>query len=188
MGRVAQARELLTERMSLFPLGHARARSLTYRTVAATLRPDERPPVLLKAANILDRCGDSLNLAYTLADLGRAYESLGQSVQACRHTHKARTLAERCAAAPLPEPPAAAAAREKAETRPPSEPGPAARRLSSAEWRVASLAARGSTNEQIARKLFITVSTVEQHLTRAYRKLGIRRRTQLPTSLSQLVP
>lgn len=188
MGRVAQARELLTERMSLFPLGHARARSLTYRTVAATLRPDERPPVLLKAANILDRCGDSLNLAYTLADLGRAYESLGQSVQACRHTHKARTLAERCAAAPLPEPPAAAAARDKAETRPPSEPGPAARRLSSAEWRVASLAARGSTNEQIARKLFITVSTVEQHLTRAYRKLGIRRRTQLPTSLSQLVP
>ncbi|MFI0939922.1 AAA family ATPase [Streptomyces sp. NPDC021020] len=192
MGRVAQARELLTERMSLFPLGHARARSLTYRTVAATLRPDERPPVLLKAANILDRCGDSLNLAYTLADLGRAYESMGQSVQACRHAHKARALVERCAAAPLPEPPAAAAAaaaaREKTEPRPADGSGPAARRLSSAEWRVAALAARGSTNEQIARKLFITVSTVEQHLTRAYRKLGIRRRTQLPTSLAQLVP
>ncbi|MDX2681401.1 response regulator transcription factor [Streptomyces sp. NY05-11A] len=46
----------------------------------------------------------------------------------------------------------------------------------------------GATNEQIARKLFITVSTVERHLTRAYRKLGIRRRTQLPSCLSELVP
>ncbi|MEU7599281.1 LuxR C-terminal-related transcriptional regulator, partial [Streptomyces sp. NPDC039022] len=30
---------------------------------------------------------------------------------------------------------------------------------------------------QIAGALFITISTVEQHLTRAYRKLGVQRRT-----------
>ncbi|MEY9968292.1 DNA-binding NarL/FixJ family response regulator, partial [Streptacidiphilus sp. MAP12-16] len=52
--------------------------------------------------------------------------------------------------------------------------------LSSAERRVASLAALGHTNREIARDLFITVSTVEQHLTRVYRKLNVTRRSDLP--------
>jgi DNA-binding NarL/FixJ family response regulator len=94
-------------------------------------------------------------------------------------------LADRCAAALQPEPPAAAV-EERPGAEACGEADTPARQLSSAEWRVAELAARGSTNEQIARKLFITVSTVEQHLTRAYRKLGIRRRTQLPSCLSEI--
>lgn len=52
--------------------------------------------------------------------------------------------------------------------------------LSDAELRVAALAAQGHTNRQIAGDLFITVSTVEQHLTRVYRKLHVRRRSDLP--------
>jgi RNA polymerase sigma factor (sigma-70 family) len=52
--------------------------------------------------------------------------------------------------------------------------------LSEAERRVAALAADGFTNRQIARRLHVTASTVEQHLTRVYRKLEIRRRTDLP--------
>ncbi|MFD0428400.1 helix-turn-helix transcriptional regulator [Streptomyces zhihengii] len=55
--------------------------------------------------------------------------------------------------------------------------------LSDAERRVASLAAQGCTNREIARKLFVTVSTVEQHLTRVYRKLRINSRSDLPASL-----
>ncbi len=42
------------------------------------------------------------------------------------------------------------------------------------------LAAYGYTNGQIANKLYITVSTVEQHLTRVYRKLGVAGRAELP--------
>ncbi|WP_251095865.1 LuxR family transcriptional regulator [Streptomyces sp. Caat 7-52] len=186
-GLVAQAKELLTEHMALLPAGHSRTRGLSYRALASTLRAEERPPVLRKAANILDRCGDSLDLAYTFAELGHVYESLGDSVQARRHADKARALADRCAAA-LPPAPPAAASDEQAGTETVSATDLPVPQLSSAEWRVAELAARGSTNEQIARKLFITVSTVEQHLTRAYRKLGIRRRTQLPSCLSELVP
>ncbi len=52
-------------------------------------------------------------------------------------------------------------------------------KLSDAEYRVAVLAASNHTNQQIARKLFITVSTVEQHLTRVYRKLNVTKRTDL---------
>lgn len=45
---------------------------------------------------------------------------------------------------------------------------------------MAALAASGYSNRAIAEELFITVSTVEQHLTRVYRKLDIKNRRQLP--------
>jgi len=57
--------------------------------------------------------------------------------------------------------------------------------LSEAELRVAELAAEGHSNREIAQQLFITVSTVEQHLTRIYRKLRVRR-TDLPSVIRQL--
>lgn len=56
--------------------------------------------------------------------------------------------------------------------------------LTPAELRVAALAARGCVNREIAERLFITPSTVEQHLTRVFKKLGITGRDFLPTSLS----
>ncbi|MEU9254875.1 AAA family ATPase [Streptomyces sp. NPDC048270] len=52
-------------------------------------------------------------------------------------------------------------------------------RLSRAERRVAVLAAQGCTNQVIAARLFVTASTVEQHLTKVYRKLHVRSRTDL---------
>ncbi|MBL0804091.1 helix-turn-helix transcriptional regulator, partial [Streptomyces albidoflavus] len=55
--------------------------------------------------------------------------------------------------------------------------------LSDAEGRVALLAARGFSNRDISEQLFITVSTVEQHLTRVYRKLGVSGRRALPELL-----
>lgn len=55
--------------------------------------------------------------------------------------------------------------------------------LTDSEHRVASLAVLGYTNREIAAKLYITLSTVEQHLTRVYRKLGVRRRKDLPADL-----
>lgn len=51
--------------------------------------------------------------------------------------------------------------------------------LSVAERRVADLAAAGHRNREISVKLHITVSTVEQHLTRIYRKLRIPNRAAL---------
>ena len=53
--------------------------------------------------------------------------------------------------------------------------------LTKAERRVYELAAQGKPNRDIADTLFVTTSTVEQHLTRIYRKLSIKRRADLPT-------
>lgn len=51
--------------------------------------------------------------------------------------------------------------------------------LTDAERRVAVLAADGCTNRAIAARLYVTTSTVEQHLTRIYRKLSVKSRLDL---------
>ena len=56
---------------------------------------------------------------------------------------------------------------------------PARGELTEAERRIAALVAEGRTNREVAAALFVTEHTVEGALTRAYRKLGVRSRTEL---------
>jgi DNA-binding NarL/FixJ family response regulator len=56
--------------------------------------------------------------------------------------------------------------------------------LTQSEQRVAELAAEGMSNKEIARTLFVSVHTVEVHLSHAYTKLGIHSRGQLARRLS----
>jgi DNA-binding CsgD family transcriptional regulator len=51
--------------------------------------------------------------------------------------------------------------------------------LTPAEGRIAALVAEGRTNREVAAALFLTEHTVATTLTRVYRKLGIRSRTEL---------
>jgi DNA-binding CsgD family transcriptional regulator len=55
--------------------------------------------------------------------------------------------------------------------------------LTPTEQRVARLAADGLSNKEIAAALFVTVHTVEAHLSHAYAKLGVRSRGQLARRL-----
>lgn len=55
--------------------------------------------------------------------------------------------------------------------------------LTPVEQRVADLAAAGQTNREVAAVMFMSVRTVESHLGRIYRKLGIRSRTELAARL-----
>lgn len=53
------------------------------------------------------------------------------------------------------------------------------RELIHSERQVADLAARGLTNREVARALFVSTKTVDATLSRVYRKLGMRSRTEL---------
>jgi len=55
--------------------------------------------------------------------------------------------------------------------------------LTASERRVAQLAAGGMSNKDIAQALFVTIKTVETHLSHAYRKLGVGSRVQLRQAL-----
>jgi DNA-binding CsgD family transcriptional regulator len=55
--------------------------------------------------------------------------------------------------------------------------------LTVSELRVVELAAQGLSNKEIASRLYVTVYTVEAHLSHAYAKLGVRSRAQLAARL-----
>jgi DNA-binding CsgD family transcriptional regulator len=58
--------------------------------------------------------------------------------------------------------------------------------LTATERRVAELVGSGRTNQEAAAELFMSVKTVEANLTRIYRKLSVRSRTELANRLNDL--
>ena len=180
LGRVIEARSLIHDQLAACAEG-SRTHGMALRLSAATLTParhTERVGLLTRACTILDRCGDQAELLSALEALAAAHHEFGESGLARVAERRAAYLR---AAICLP------AAEPAAVTTAPAEPADAGRKgpagLTDSEARVAVLAAQGLTNRQISGRLYVTVSTVEQHLTRIYRKLGVTRRADLPARL-----
>jgi DNA-binding CsgD family transcriptional regulator len=57
--------------------------------------------------------------------------------------------------------------------------------ITAAEAKVAELVAAGRTNREVASELFMSPKTVEAHLSRIYRKLGVRSRAELAHKLTR---
>ena len=56
-------------------------------------------------------------------------------------------------------------------------------RLTPQELQIARCVARGATNKEAAADLFLSPKTIETHLTRVYRKLGVRSRSELAVAM-----
>ena len=118
-----------------------------------------------------------------LVDLGATLRAAGQRSAAREPLLEALTLAARCGARALER-------RARAELaaigiRPRTADRSGADSLTPSELRVVELAAAGGTNREIAQTLFVTEKTVETHLGRAFRKLNISSRRQLPEVLAR---
>ena len=87
----------------------------------------------------------------------------------------------------LPAPAWAAKARHELRTTggmvPPRE-RPGSTELTAHELQVALMVAEGRTNREVAAALFLAPKTIEHHLSTIFRKLGIRRRTELAHALA----
>jgi DNA-binding CsgD family transcriptional regulator len=110
-----------------------------------------------------------LALGRVLLDLGSAHRQAKQK----RAAREARALGAR----PWAE-------QARTELRRISGRRPGDETLTETEERVARLAAQGHPNKEIASALFISVHTVESHLTSAYRKLEVRSRGGLAPKLT----
>jgi DNA-binding NarL/FixJ family response regulator len=189
MGDPRKARDLIKDQLRLLGDGRSRSRAIALRILAATSDLKCRHALLAEAVDILQSCGDQLELAQTLADLGSVQRGLGEAQRARTTVRRAWQMANECHAETLSHALLQVLRSSDARTEhpvapaDPASPGSDAVVLSDAESRVAALVVKGFTNREIARKLFITVSTVEQHLTRTYRKLNVNRRADLATRL-----
>lgn len=117
-------------------------------------------------------------LAETLFAQGSVLRRLGRRREAANALEQALAIQEALGAEP-------AAGRSREELRR-ARPRPRhTDTLTAAERSVAALAAQGMTNREIAGRQFVTVSTIEAHLTRIYAKLGVRSRTELMRRVSE---
>ncbi|MEV0324429.1 AAA family ATPase [Streptomyces sp. NPDC050658] len=189
LGRADRAAQLLQEQLTISSeLDHPRARGLALRTYASISAPADQPALLEEALDMLQISGDTYETARVLADLSKAYQRIGERNQAQSFARKARRLAQRCHSDELRRE-VESAGLPLGQDHEPDEYSalylPVLAKLSESERRVAILAAQGRTNREIAAKLYVTVSTIEQHLTRIYRKMNIRNREELPAELQR---
>lgn len=171
-GAELTARELLAEHISLPGADRGRTYAAWLRVRAAASPLPDRPALLRDAVEAARAGADRIEETRAFADLGQAYEEMGERGDANRMRRKAVHLARQCGAESL--------GRVRGDRKDTTADRSG---LSEAERRVAALAARGYSNREIAGILYVTVSTVEQHLTRAYRKLKVSRRADLASRL-----
>ena len=137
--------------------------------------------LLSEAADVLERAPSRLEHARALVELGAALRRSNRRADARGPLRAGLDLADRCGATKLSERARTELRASGARPRREALSGPAA--LTPSERRIADMAASGLSNPEIAQSLFVTVKTVEGHLSGVYRKLDVRSRTELGDAL-----
>jgi DNA-binding CsgD family transcriptional regulator len=135
---------------------------------AAVNSADGPDPAALEAvAERMGALGLHLYAAEAFAEAAGAWRRQGRAASAARAAARALALRGRCQEAATPALAGAAAAVP----------------LSARERDIALMAARGRTSREIAETYVLSVRTVENHLGRIYRKLGVTGRADLAAVL-----
>jgi len=170
LGAFARAEEL-TKRLEATS-EHRRA-ALQSRGILRSATGDFEGAIASLDAALAETPPRSLERARALYQLGRAQRRARRLSEARTNLSLARDLLAEIGASLL----AGQAERELA--RIPGRRAQDAGELTDAEQRIADLVAEGRSNKEVASALFLSVKTVEVTLTRVYRKLGVRSRSEL---------
>jgi DNA-binding CsgD family transcriptional regulator len=180
-GRILAADEVRRARS----FGAPRGIGIALRALALVGPPSERRDGLEQALAVLAPSPARLEHARVLVDIGGTRRAAGQRTDAREPLLEGLALAARCGARTLERRARAELAAIGIHPRTTDRTG--ADSLTPSERRVVDLAAAGGTNREIAQTLFVTEKTVETHLGRAFRKLDISSRRQLPDVLAHAV-
>jgi DNA-binding CsgD family transcriptional regulator len=161
--------------------GAAGTESHVLRAVAMSREGAERIRVLEEAVAVTDGSPWRLERAHALLALGEVLRREGRRSEARAPLREVFDLARDCGAVRIAKRAhdELQASGEKVRRYAPT----GVESLTPSERRVAELAAEGMTNRQIAQTLFVTLKTVESHLSGAYTKLDIDSRRQLADAL-----
>ena len=182
LGDPEAARALAAEEAELArTAGFPRALGIALRAEGLATGGESGLALLEASVESLERSQAQLELGRSLAELGARLRRDGRRADSREPLRRALDLASRCGAAALAE--QARTELRAAGGRPRQDvlSGPGS--LTASERRVAELAAEGLSNREIAQALFVSLRTVETHLTHAFQKLDIDSRTKLADAL-----
>ena len=183
LGDRAEGAELVAAELELAErFGALGAIAHALRALATVHSGDARVDLLEEAVQRAESSQAALERAKALVDYGAALRRTGRRRDAREPLRQGLFLAQRCGAVTLVK--LARGEATAAGVRPRRTALSGVDALTPREHQVASLAAQGKSNREIAETLFVTVKTVEWHLKHAYGKLGAASRRDLPAIFS----
>jgi len=181
--RVDEALNLAREELELSRRwGAPRAVGVSLRALGLVEGGEAGEELLREAVSVLGGSPARLEHARTLIDLGAALRRSNSRSEARKFLREGVDLAHQCGAIALVTRGNEELAATGAHPRKIMLSG--LESLTASERRVAQMAAEEVSNKEIAQALFVTVKTVEVHLSRVYRKLDIQSRRELAGALS----
>jgi DNA-binding CsgD family transcriptional regulator/exonuclease VII small subunit len=185
LGRWDEAKNLATDHLAAArAFGARRNLGTALRAVAAsTQNLEERISWLIESVKVLENSSARLETAGAMVDLGAALVDNRDMEGARILLQQGATIASACKADRLVE--IAGSHLRSAGARPRRLGSTGVDSLTPAELRAVHMAANNVTNRAIADELFVNVKTIEGHLSRAYRKLGVTSRFELAELLNE---
>ncbi len=154
-----------------------RAVGVAQRTLGMLVGDEGGIELLRQSVAVLRESPSPLEQGRSLAELGAALRRGNSRIEARDRLREAADLAQQCGAERLEGRIGEEMRVAGGKPRRRAISGPES--LTPAERRVATAAAGGATNREIAQELFVSLRTVEMHLTNTYRKLETSTRADL---------
>jgi DNA-binding CsgD family transcriptional regulator len=183
LGRKSDARALAEQELAMARETESGWGQVAALQALASATPERSVELLEEAHSVSEQHGLALERARCLVLLGAHHRRHRQRRVAAELLERGLEAAAACGALALCE-------RARGELvaiglSPRRRALSGAEALTPAERRVAELAVEGRSNRDIAQALFVSLRTVETHLTHCYQKLGIESRGQLAEALAE---